>query len=55
MTVGMATSIARSVSLRQESRMSWRTRQKARYKNERATAGCSPHQALVAKVQLRAH
>jgi hypothetical protein len=33
-----------AVSLRQESRISWRTRQNARYRNERATAGCLPHQ-----------
>jgi len=33
----MTTSIARSVSLRQESRIRWRTRQNARYPNERGT------------------
>ena len=51
----MTTSIARSVSLRPESRISWRTRQNARYRNDSATAECSPHQALDLKVQLTAH
>ncbi len=51
----MTTSIARSVSVRQKSRISWRTRQNARYRNGGGLAGCSPHQALEVKVQPTAH
>ena len=50
----MTTSIARSLSVRQERRISWRTRQNARNRSVRVTAGCSPRQACGVKAQFRA-
>jgi hypothetical protein len=50
----MTTSMARSVSLRPTSRISWRTRQNARYRNERVIAGCSPRIGPGVKVQFTA-
>src|SRR6516162_4740109 len=50
----MTTSIARSVSLRRASRTSWRTRQNARYRNEKVTDGCSPRRSPRVKVLITA-
>ena len=48
----MTTSIARSVSAT-ESRINWRRRTNARYRNERTIPGCSPDQDSSVKIQRR--
>ena len=51
----MMTSIAKSMSVRKENRIRWRTRQNALYKNMRATTGCWPCQTCDFKSQPTAH